>query len=188
MPLNLENGKKKHFLIWERRWLEQWGILDIADKKVLAALYWEELTDDQKSEFSDREYIELQKLKQKQIEERANNPTMMRQHFLTTASPLIDKMILASQGKTKLDAEDNYATKEVWEVLKSIILTANNPAPMLDLKGKTINDQIDQILTGVTEGKLDFKEAKEYMSLVSSGFNLQELPKMLAKLEMLENL
>jgi len=57
---------------------------------------------------------------------------------------------------------------------------------MLDLKGKTIDDQINAILTQVSAGQITIADAKEYMALVSAGFNLQQLPKLLATLEKLE--
>ena len=85
-----------------------------------------------------------------------------------------------------MEDKDAFATKEVWSVLKEIIQTATNPAPLLDLKGKSISDQIDVILTKVSTGEIDFTQAKEYMSLVSSGFNLQTLPQLMSQLEALE--
>ena len=52
---------------------------------------------------------------------------------------------------------------------------------------KEISEQIDEILTNVSNGSINFEQAKEYMALVSSGYNLQELPKLMAQLDALEN-
>lgn len=177
---------QKPILIWEKHWLKQWDNLEDSDKKVLAALYWDLLTSTQKDEFTDAEYIEFVKIRDKRQAELVNDPVKMRSHFLEEASPLIDQMINAALGTKKMNSQDNYAINEVWNVLKEIIIKANNPAPLIDLRGKDITDQIDQILQSVTTGELDFEQAKEYMSLVSTGFNLQKLPELLSKLEMIE--
>lgn len=175
------------YLIFERSSIKQWPVLPDEDKKVLAALYWEELTDTQKEDFSNAEYIEFIKLKEKQHEELVNDPVKMRRKFLVDAAPLVDQMVGKALGKGKATlVMDELATKEVWSILKGIIESANNPAPLLDLKGQSIDSQIDLILGKVSTGDIDFEQAKEYMSLVSSGFNLQKLPQMLAQLEKLE--
>jgi len=183
---NMINTTEKPFLIWEKHWLKEWSNLDVSDKKVLAALYWLDLTDEQKSEFSDNEYIELVKMKNKQRNEYINDPVKMRAHFLTEAAPLIDTMIQSALGNKTQLPDNELAVREVWGVLKDIIQTATNPAPLLDLKGQDIGDQIDTILENVSKGQIDFVQAKEYMSLVSSGFNIQKLPDIIQKLEALE--
>ena len=174
-------------LVWEKHWLDHWNQLDISDKKVLAALYWFDLTPDQKNDFSDKEYIEFAKLKEKEKKELVNDPIKMKTHFLMEASPLLDKMIQAALGNKKMNSHDVFAVTEVWTLLKEIISSAKNPAPLMNLKGKNIEDQIDEILSKVSTGAINFEQAKEYMSLVSSGYELQELPKLMAKLERLEN-
>lgn len=160
---------------------------DKCDQKLLAVLYWDKLTDQQKSVFTDMQEVELQKEFERKMQDIMIDPVKMRRHFLLGASPILDNMIDMATGGSKLGSSDTYAFTQVWEILKGIISSANNPTPMIDLKGKDVSQQIDEILTQVTAGKLSFDEAKEFMSLVSSGFNLQELPKLMAKLEALEN-
>lgn len=175
------------FLIWEKHWLMEWDSLDLNDKKILAALYWFDLKDCQKQEFTDHEYIELVKIQDRKKKELVNDPVKMKAHFLMEASPLLDMMIQSALGTKRLGAGDTFAVAEVWHLLKEIIASATNPPPLIDLKGKDISDQIDTILSSVSEGTMNFEQAKEYMSLVSSGYNLQTLPELMAKLEMLEN-
>lgn len=160
---------------------------DKCDKKLLAILYWDKLTDQQKNLFADREQVELHKEYERRMQLIMTDPTKMKQYFLRGASPVLDTMMKLANGDKKLTS-DSFAFREVWEILKGIIESANSPAPMMDLRGKDISSQIDEILTGVSKGDITFIEAKEYMSLVSSGFNLQELPKLMAKLEALEQL
>jgi len=156
------------------------------DQKLMAHLFWEDLTKDMKNVFMDKHFMEDEKHIQKQINERMTDPVKMRQHFLKGAAPILNDVIAMAKSDKKSPANP-FAFTEVWEVLRGIITSASNPVPLIDLKGKTISDQIDEILTQVTEQKITFVEAKELMSLVSSGFNLQELPKLMAKLEQLEN-
>jgi len=191
--LNLGDGKDKPFLMWEPHWLSEWAGLDVCDKKVLAALHWELLSDNQKEEFTDSQYIDLAKLKQAKNAELMSDPVKMKKHFLTESAPLIDEMIGFANGATlktaprKLTSTEEWAKREIWDVLKDVITKADNPAPMLDLKGKAIDEQINAILTKVSEGQITITDAKEYMALVSAGFNLQQLPKLMASLEKLEN-
>jgi len=187
--INIGNGETKPFLMWEKHWLSEWGNLELADKKVLAALYWFDLTDLQKSEFKNHEYIELKKISDAKNMELISDPVNMKRTFLAGAAPLITEMInLANgtKGRSTLTDSQAWARSEVWEVLKEVIKIAENPAPMIDLKGKPIEDQIDQILTKVSQGQITIADAKDYMSLVSAGFNLQHLPELMKTLEKLE--
>jgi len=188
--INLGDGESKIFLMWEAHWLSDWDGLDDCDKKVLAALYWEQLSDKQKGEFTDSQYIDLQKIKAAKHAELMSDPVKMKKNFLEGAAPLLDDMIQLATGNKKNTTKDGdneaWAKREIWGVLKDIIVRTDNPAPMLDLKGKTIDDQINAILTQVSAGQITIADAKEYMALVSAGFNLQQLPKLLATLEKLE--
>ena len=94
------------FLIWEKHWLKEWGSLDISDKKVLAALYWFELSDEQKATFTDHQYIELMQMQEAKKKEMVDDPVKMKSHFLREASPLLDKMIQAALGNKRLEAQD----------------------------------------------------------------------------------
>ena len=186
MTIKITHDPRK-YLIFGREDIKDWPVLPVEDQKVLAALYWDELPQKYKEEFSNEQHIDFIKMRERQHEELVNDPVKMRRKFLVDAAPLVDRMINKALGKdaTK-DTLDELATKEVWSILKNIIETANNPAPLLDLKGKGIEHQIDLILESVSKGDIDFDEAKDYMQLVSSGFELQALPQMLAKLEQLE--
>jgi len=189
--INLGDGNSKIFLMWEQHWLSDWDSLDTCDKKVLAVLYWELLSDKQKSDFTDSEYIDLQKVKAAKHAELMSDPVKMKKNFLEGAAPLLDDMIQLASGNNKNKTKDTdneaWAKREIWSVLKDIIIRTDNPAPMINLKGGTIDDQISAILTKVSEGQITIADAKEYMALVSAGFNLQQLPKLLATLERLEN-
>jgi polyhydroxyalkanoate synthesis regulator phasin len=182
-----QEKESENFVYLPESSLTNFDHYDKCDQKLLAILYWEKLTDKQKEVFTDWQEMELQKDYERRLNEIMTDPTKMRQHFLKNASPVLDSIIKLANGDKKLTG-DNYAFREVWEILKGIISSANNPAPMMDLRGKDVSQQIDEILTQVSTGKINFDEAKEYMSLVSSGFNLQELPKLMAKLDALENM
>ena len=156
------------------------------DQKLLALMYWDKLTPEQKDIFSDEFYKEAEEKYETDVKERMSDPNKMRAYFLKGAAPILNDMLAMAKGSSS-KASDSYAFKEVWEVLRGIITAANAKAPVLDLKGKEVSEQIDEILTQVTAGDITFDDAKQYMSLVSSGFNLQELPKLMAKLDALES-
>lgn len=115
-------------------------------------------------------------------------PDALKRHFIERASPMIDQMIDAALGTGEMKATNIMARDEVWDLLKGIIKEAENPVPLLNLKGGNIEEQIDIILTKVSTGEINFEQAKRYMELVSSGFNIQKLPELLKKLDALENM
>lgn len=182
---NMIEHDDRPYIMWQRSWLTQFMKLDTCDQKVLAVLYWDELTDEQKSVFSDSDYMEHEKYNDRKKQEIMLDPVKMRQHFLSAAAPILENMLGTAKGESGKKV-DEWAAREVWDVLKAIITTANDPAPLMNLKGKAIDEQINEILTSVSLQKITIQEAKDMMSLVSTGFNLQELPKLMAKLEQIE--
>ena len=115
-------------------------------------------------------------------------PSSLRAHFLHKASPLIDLYIDVALGEAVPKSTNIQMQHEVWEVLKTIILSAKNPAPIIDLKGHTVDEQVSKILELVSTGKITLDDGKEYLSLVQQGFELTELPEIIAKMEALESL
>ena len=127
----------------------------------------------------------------KDIKEKVNfekTPTNLRRHFIYKAAPLIDNYINVALGKEVPISTNAKVQHEVWSVLKEIILTAKNPAPLMDIKGHTIEDQVSKILTMVSTGKCTLEEGKDYLALVQQGFELTELPKLMSQMESLEEL
>jgi len=115
-------------------------------------------------------------------------PSNLRAHFLHKASPLIDIYIKVALGESVPKSSNAQMQHEVWEVLKSIILSAKSHAPMVDLKGHTVDEQVSKILELVSTGSITLEDGKEYLSLVQQGFELTELPEIIAKMEALESL
>lgn len=127
----------------------------------------------------------------KDIEEKVNfnfTPTNLRKHFLFKAAPLIDNYINVALGKEVPISTNAQVQHEVWSVLKEIILTAKNPAPLMNIKGDTIEEQVSKILSMVSTGKCTLEEGQNYLALVQQGYELTELPKLMSQLESLEAL
>jgi len=164
-----------------------WPFLSICDKKILAVLHWNKLSEQQQKEFDDIAFKEIEEASQRFREDTMTDPIKMKRFFLKHSYPILNQLLDSATNPNNKIKTDGYAFKEVWEVLRGIITSTNDLAPVLSLKDKDVTGQIDEILTNVTLGKLTFDEAKEYMSLVSQGFNLQELPKLMAKLDALES-
>ena len=186
-------GRLKTMIITEQdklssgAFVEEWDMLDDIGKVVVATLHWDKLSDIQKTEFSDPMLLELSQIRKDRIAQTYTDPTKLKAYFLEKAGPVVDIMIKGALSEKKTVHYNPEMLDEVWSVFKGVITQANSPAPLMDIKGKSISEQIDEILTQVTKGCITFDQAKEYMSLVSSGFNLQELPKLMAQLESLEN-
>lgn len=127
----------------------------------------------------------------KDIEEKVSfeiTPVNIRRHFLHKAAPLIDTYIDVALGKKVPETTNLQMQNQVWEVLREIILSASDHAPVIDLKGKTVDEQVSKILELVSTGGIPIDQGKEYLSLVQQGFELTELPDIIAKMEALENL
>lgn len=165
-----------------------WPFLTICDKKVLAVLHWSKLSEAQQKEFDDIAFKEIEEASQRFREDTMTDPIKMKRFFLKHSYPILNQLLDSATNPSTKIKTDGYAFKEVWEVLRGIINSTNDQAPAISLKGKEISDQIDEILTKVTAQEITFDQAKEYMSLISSGFNLQELPKLMAKLDALESM
>jgi len=161
--------------------------LSIIDKRLFAHTNWNKLSDKQKRTFVDKDFKDAEEIYKLKVKERMSDPIKMKEYFLNASAPILDNMIdMATNPSIKL-ASDGFAFREVWEVLRGILNSTKNKATPLDLRNKDISQQVDEILTSVTAGDITFDEAKEYISIVSSGFNLQELPKLMAKLELIES-
>ena len=179
---------KEHYAYLPESSLVNFFHYDKCNQKLLAILYWDKMSESQKDVFTDREQMDVEYSIKTRRAEMMSNPTKMKQYFLEHSAPIMDDILAYANGSRKLNgSQDKYYMNEVWEVLKCILNGANTPAPMIDIRGKKVSEQIDEILTSVTEGKITFDDAKNYMSLVSSGFDIQELPKLMATLEAIEN-
>ena len=167
--------------------IKEWPFISVCDKKILAVLYWDRLSEQQQAEFDDRAFKEIEEASKKYRDDIMTDPVKMKQHFLKGAYPILNKILNDASSPKKNAPRPSYETTEVWEVLRGIITSASNPAPLIDLKGKTITLQIDEILTNLTDQKITMDEAKDLMGLVSSGFNLQQLPLLMEKLTAIES-
>ena len=112
-------------------------------------------------------------------------PSNLRMHFLRKSAPLIDEYIDVALGRATPSSTNAQMQNQVWDTLKQIILSAKNPAPIVDLRGKVVSDQIDEILLMATKGKCTLDEAKELMSLVQQGYELNEIPELMKQFEKL---
>jgi len=136
------NKDSEHFIYMPESCLINFMHYDKCDQKLLGILYWEKLSELQKKQFTDWEEMELDKANKYRLQQIMSDPTKLRQHFLRNAAPVMDNILKLANGDNKLTT-DNFAIKEVWEVLKGIISQASNPAPLLNLKGKEVSGQID---------------------------------------------
>lgn len=120
-------------------------------------------------------------------EKRNFNPTPanLKSHFLHRASPLIDDYIDAALGESVLKSTNDHARFEVWKLLVEIMRQADNKAPILNMKGKKIDDQISLILEDVFSGNTSPAEGRELISIVQQGFDALAMPRLMDKMEKL---
>ena len=110
-------------------------------------------------------------------------PADLRKQFLELAAPLMEQYIEAAIGDKPLQGVSSVAAGEVWDTLKHIILTADDPTPLGRSRGKSPEKKVEQVLAQVASGKLTPSEGKAHMQLIQMGVDTTELPRMLELLE-----
>lgn len=111
-----------------------------------------------------------------------STPVELRQAFLKDAVELVTLYSKAARGEATFMTCVEEARREVWDTLKQIIITADDPSP-LRARGKSTEKKVENILAQVAAGKLTPKQAKAHMELVKLGVDVTELPKLIAALE-----
>lgn len=112
-------------------------------------------------------------------------PSNLKSHFLHRASPLIDDYIDAALGESILKSTNDHARFEVWKLLVEIMKQADNKAPVLNMKGKNIDDQISLILEDVFAGNSTVAEGRDMISMVQQGFDALAMPRLMEKMDKL---
>lgn len=79
------------------------------------------------------------------------------------------------------------AVQLLMPMITDVVKDSKKISKTLNVRGKGIGEQIDDILNGLSQGELSFTEAKDYLSMISQGYELTELPELMKKLEAIEN-
>jgi len=93
---------------------------------------------------------------------------------------------VASGKKDSFKSTNTWAVKEVWKTLSEIIQQADDPIAVT-FTDKEVSSKVNAILDQVACGELTPAEGKRIMALVSMGFEVTELPELMAKFEQLED-
>jgi hypothetical protein len=115
-----------------------------------------------------------------------NRGIQLRQKLLESADEILEMYSGAALGKRTFDFGVDEARREVWDTLKAVILSADDPSPMAALTDGSISNRIDAVLADVAAGKLTPAEGKRVMSLLQAGFEMTELAELVTRLEAVE--
>ena len=116
-----------------------------------------------------------------------NDPTKLRKKFLSEyADDLLELYGAASTGKGTFFKCIDSAREEMWDLLKHIIKTADDPTPLAKLTDGDITQRVDAVLSEVASGELTPDEGKRLIGLLQAGFDITELPKLIEKLNEME--
>ena len=116
---------------------------------------------------------------------RNHTPEYLRQAFLDKAEPFIDDYIASALGEKEIKGS-GVARTAVWELLSDIIKQAGDKSKT-DIKSGDISGQVKEVFEKVASGDLSAKQGKEYIALLQAGFEITELPKLLASFEELQS-
>ena len=82
----------------------------------------------------------------------------LKEHFLEKAAPLVDEYVAAALGEGQIQSTNADARKEVWSLVKELILKSSD---RLDLEIKSAQDVLD----AVSSGKCTMEEGQELLSM-----------------------
>ena len=111
-------------------------------------------------------------------------PEELKGIFLEQA-PDVLKKVMGTFGEMhhpqeSLSKKENELLKLVWPTLSSILVQSGE---VNKIDAKTAQD----VLKAVSQGKLSLPQAREFMALLQTKQEIEELPKLLEKLEALES-
>lgn len=110
-----------------------------------------------------------------------NGAAKLRCKFINEAAEfMLDEYISVVKGEGEFSSNDPSARKEIWDLLKSIISGAGDPSGV-SLVAFNSNSVVEEIMTQVANGELTLDEGKQFMQLASMGFEITELPELMAK-------
>ena len=97
---------------------------------------------------------------------------------------MIIRLLQVVKGEKDFSSNNADARPEVWEFVKRMISNADDPVGITWSDARA-SARVDEILREVANGTLTPDEGKRLMVLVSMGFEITELPDLLAKVEQL---
>ena len=77
-------------------------------------------------------------------------------------------------------SKDGKMRFEIWEIVKSMII---NSSENMKAELSTTRD----VIKAVTEGKITVSEGEKLINMLKADFEINELPKLIAKIDELEN-
>lgn len=110
----------------------------------------------------------------------------LRSKFIKGAGLAIDLMVdQLEDGRKEIDPRQQKMINLLWPLMSEIIKDAKKITP-LNLSDKSTSQRLDELFNNVAKGAITFDEAKQYMSLISQGFEMSDLIELNEKLERLE--
>lgn len=110
-------------------------------------------------------------------------PTDLRQEFIRKAQPLVDEYVGAALGTSELRSTNAQARHAVWETLQKIIEQADDAIKSSALTSPDTAKKIEGVLAQVANGELTPRQAKDLMALITAGFEVTDVQKLMSVME-----
>lgn len=111
----------------------------------------------------------------------------LRKKWLKNADKIMDEYKARTLGKPKHAQIDAKLMLNYIDSIMPIIQQADDPVPIAKLTDGDISKRVDRVLKKVARGDITPKQGKEYIALLQAGFDMTELPKLLASFEELQS-
>ena len=82
------------------------------------------------------------------------DPSELRKHFLDAAAPIVDQYIAAALGTADLESYNQDCRKEVWDLVKRLMLQSTDKLDLPSIKGP------EDVLKAVEQGKCTLEQAQ----------------------------
>ena len=115
-----------------------------------------------------------------------SEPVNLRKDFIKRATPVVNAYVDVALGKGALKTSDKSVSDKVWEAMNTIIQQADDPVPLAKLTDGDITARVDAVLSQVASGEITPDEGKKLIGLLQAGFDITELPKLIAAIEAAE--
>jgi hypothetical protein len=113
------------------------------------------------------------------------NAKELRAQFLETVPKIIERATTAFGEGTPsamLDKREETLMKYLWPTVHTLITESDDAANIKGLSEGPISDRVDNVLEQVAKGTLSIPQGKRLIEMLQAGFNITELPRLVAKL------
>ena len=111
------------------------------------------------------------------------NTAELRSLLLTNGRQVIEEVINRATGKGRPPTIDPEYVQIVWKAIIPMLQNSEDLARITGISDGSISARVDNVLEQVAKGTLTIQQGKRLIEMLQAGFNITELPELVAKLQ-----